>query len=284
MKFARCWLFAGLFLVSGCAAQPYYVGTSRNAFLPARGAPQQLGERRVSPDAIVLETPVGLRRGAFLEAPVEISLIGKSFGFQKGDLLVRADVSGAASGQIGAMAVTLCGDPQVNIAKNLMSASTLGITSIFNRTGSFSQVCLIDGDGDGKLEKAILAGVKSMKDAAPVAIAPTEYRLVENEPFGGDSVARIRYRGETGLVGGHVSFDLEVREKGQPLLFSNVRTQLSVKKLPQRVMLMGAVFMVKSYNPYDGHVVVDVEQGFRNSEYGITTTTTTTYIPIYMPR
>ena len=41
---------------------------------------------------------------------------------------------------------------------------------------------------------------------------------------------------------------------------------------------------VKAYNPADGSVVVDAERGFQPGEYGITTTTTTTYIPIYVPR
>lgn len=279
------WLVAGaLAMLSGCAGSPYYVTPTKKAFLPQLGEAQQLGERRITPDGIVAQTPVGWRQAARLDVPVNVSLVGKRFQFQPGDLLAEATVGGTASGQVPSGALVMCGEPRANLAKNLLSASTLGITSAFNRTGASAQPCLIDADRDGRVEKAILAGVKSAKDAVPVTITPAAYSSLTNQPMGGESTARILYRGKTGLVGGHVSFDLLVTEGGQPLPFDNVRTQVSLSKLPQRVMLMGTAFTVKSYNPADGSVLIEMERGFVEGEYGITTSYTTRYIPIYVPR
>lgn len=278
------WLLAGSLVVSGCAAAPYYANPSPKAFLPQKGKQQALGETRLVPKQILMETPVGFREAARLESPVSVTLVGKTFAFAPGDVLAGATITGAASGQIPAGAKIMCGTPRVDVAKNLLSASTLGITSVLNRTGTSTQLCLIDAQGDGRAEQAILVGIKSLKDAAPVAIGAAAYAIVENEPMAGESVARIMYDGKPGKTGGGINFRLAVIEGGTPLFFNNTTTRVALKNLPQRVSLMGAAFTVKSYNPVDGSVIVDVERGLQDGNYGITTTTTTTYIPIYVPR
>ena len=58
------------------------------------------------------------------------------------------------------------------MAKRLMLLSTLGMSSLFNRTGVDGKVCLIDPERDGSVEQAILSGIKSEKDAAPVSFKP----------------------------------------------------------------------------------------------------------------
>lgn len=276
---------AAFLTLAGCAASPYYVSTSPKTFLPGHGPATVLGERTLAPDAVVLETPVGYERVVKLGAPLTTKIIGKDFGFGDGDLLTAATITGASSAFVPPSAVTACGAPRVDVLKTALNASTLGITSLLNRTHGMSQVCLIDADLDGRLEKAILAGVKSQKDAVPVAIEPTSYTIIDKQPMPGESAARILYRGKTGLFkGGNVSFDLEVVEGGQKLYFNNVRTKVDIDNLPQTVTLLGSIFTVNSYDPVDGKVVIDVQKGFSEGKYGITTTTSTTYIPIYIPR
>jgi hypothetical protein len=118
----------------------------------------------------------------------------------------------------------------------------------------------------------------------PVTIAPVPYRLVADAVMPGESQARIVYRGKTGMIGGHVSFDLQVTENGQPLMFTNVRTQVDLEDLPKRVSLMGTEFTMQSYDPADGSAHVEVHRGFLPATYGLETYYTTQYIPIYVPR
>jgi hypothetical protein len=240
--------------------------------------------REILPDEALFTTPVGWRSAARLDGNASGSIIGKDFVFEKGETLPVATITGTAATGFSKGTVALCGTPQVNVAKTLLTASTLGITSVFNRTGASWQVCLLDTDGDTRLDQAILAGVKSKDDAAPVAIEPVPYRLIANAVMPGESEARIVYRGETGLLGGHVSFDLQVTENGQSLVFTNVRTQVDLEKLPQQVSLMGTQFTVLSYDPKDGRVAVQVQRGFVPATYGLQTRYTTQYIPIYVPR
>lgn len=277
-------LMAAMGMLSACAASPYYVAESKKAFLPARADPVAPGERRVRPDQPVTQTPVGWRNAARLDAGVDVTIIGKRFVFTPGQVVAMASVSGSASRQIPAGARIGCGEGRVNLAKNLLAASTLGITTVFNRTGNGARLCLIDTDADGRMDHAILAGVRRIADATPVAIAPTPFTLLNDQPMPGESGASILYRGKTGLVGGHISFDLSVVEGGTPLIFNNVRTRVKLADLPQRVVLMGAAFTVKSYDPVDGSILIDMENGFHDGNYGVHAMTTTQYIPIYVPR
>lgn len=278
---------AVLALTAGCGARPYSVSASPKTFLPQQAAaPQPTGLRTVQPDQAVLATPVGWRSAAQLGGEVTGSIVGKTFAFEAGQALPLASVSGSARGNLPYGTVALCGRPHANAAKTLIAASTLGISSILNKTGFNWQVCLLDTDHDAKVEKAILVGVKSEADAAPVAIVPVPYRLTSNARMPGESEARIIYRGKTGLTGGHVSFDLQVKEEGQALFFDNVRTKVDVDKLPQRVSLMGTEFTVRSYNPADGSAVVEIHRGFVPATYGVhaSYSARTQYIPIYIPR
>ena len=275
---------AGALALAGCAASPYYATPSKKAFLPAEGKPQRTGEVRLSPKDVLFETPVGYRVAARLTDPVTVDVIGKHYAFAAGELLVATELAGTAAAQVPAGSRVMCGTAQLHTAKNLVALATLGMSSVANRTGGSTQFCLIDSDRDEKVDKAILVGVKKAADAAPVTIAPARYTVVRDQPLDGESVARIVYDGKPGKLKGNVDFELKVVEGGSPLYFQNGRTRANIAKLPQQVELMGTVFTVKSYNPADGSVVVDAERGFQPGEYGITVTTTTTYIPIYVPR
>ena len=272
-------------LAAGCGAAPYYVSSSPKVFLPQQAVgPRPTGMRTVMPDESLFTTPVGWRSAATLSGTASGSVVSKEFVFEQGETLAVATITGTAASGFSKGTIALCGTPRVDTAKTLLAASTLGVTSLFNRTGASWQVRLLDTDGDARLEQAILAGVKSEKDAAPVAIEPVSYRLVTNAVMPGESDARIVYRGKTGLVGGHVSFDLQVTESGQSLVFTNVRTQVDLEDLPQRVSLMGTEFTVRSYDPANGSAEIEVHRGFVPATYGLETRYTTQYIPIYMPR
>ncbi|MDZ3833500.1 MAG: hypothetical protein U0S50_17035 [Sphingopyxis sp.] len=273
-----------LLLASGCSAPHYSVNLSSKAFLPHKGAPATLGAAEFAPDAVMFETPVGFRKAARLDAPVEARLAGKDFSFVPGDQFAGATLYGKSASLVPKAAAVFCGNEKMNAVKALTALSTLGASSLLNRTGNATQICLIDSENDAAFDQAILSGVKRAEDVAPTAITPTAYKVAMNDVMAGESLARIIYRGKTGMVGGHISFDLHVIESGARLAFDNVRRKVDIKSLPQEVALMGTIFTVKSYDPASGKIEVDVARGFPEGTYGLTTTTRTSYIPIYIPR
>src|SRR3546814_18850057 len=124
-----------------------------------------------------------------------------------------------------------------------------------------SDVC--SSDLDASFDKVILSGAKRAEDVAPVAISPVGYDTAFNDVMAGESIGRIIYRGKTGMIGGHISFDLQVVESGTPLVFDNVRRKVDIKSLPQEVSLMGTNFTVPSYDPATGKIKVEIANGFR---------------------
>lgn len=270
--------------VAGCAGPHYGVNLTSKAFLPGKGAGQPLGLIEFSPDSTMFETPVGFRQAARLDDALKTTLAGKDFAFAAGDQFAGANIYGKSSSLLPKGAAIFCGTERMNAVKALTALSTLGVSSLLNRTGNSTQICLIDSENDEKFDRAILSGAKRAEDVAPVSIAPVGYKVAVNDVMAGESVARIIYRGKTGMVGGHISFDLQVIESGTPLYFDNVRRKVDIKSLPQQVSLMGTQFTVQSYDPESGKIKVDVARGFQEGSYGITTTTRTTYIPIYIPR
>ena len=83
---------------------------------------------------------------------------------------------------------------------------------------------------------------------------------------------------------GNLGIDMEVIEEGQRLVYSNGRRFISKSKLPTKVDIFGASFTVLSYDPETKEAKIRWERGFHPAQYNVTTTTTTTYIPIYIPR
>lgn len=243
-------------LAPGCSVPLYGVMQSQKAFLPAKGPPQPRGELVVSPDQVVLQTPVGFRRSARLAGPTAFTIAGKKFALDPQTVLVAAGLRAPES------------------ARSLVGRQAYCMGS---------KVCLIDSDADNAFDTAIRPDAKKEAEAGPVAITPIGYEALTNEPMPGESYARIYYRGKTGLIGGRISFDLQVMEAGNRLHFDNVRTSVNLKELPKQVQLMGAIFTVQSYDPATGKVTLDVKRGFVEGEYGITVQTRTQYIPIYIP-
>lgn len=276
--------FVSTLLVSGCAGPHYGVNLTNKAFLPDKGTAQTLGLAEFAPDATMFETPVGFRKAARLDGPIKTTLAGKDFSFSAGDQFAGANIYGKSASLIPQSAAIFCGSERMNAVKALTALSTLGVSSLLNRTGNSTQICLIDSENDDQFDRAILSGAKRAEDVTPVSIAPVGYKLAINDVMAGESVARIIYRGKTGMIGGHISFDLQVIESGTALYFDNVRKKVDIKSLPQDVSLMGTIFTVQSYDPQSGRIKVDVARGFPEGNYGLTTTTRTTYIPIYIPR
>jgi hypothetical protein len=146
------------------------------------------------------------------------------------------------------------------------------------RHGVQTQLCLVDADKDGLVEKAILAGANKSKDQVPVEIVPTKISVMQDVLLPGVSQAQIRFAGKVGWLG-DIAFDLQVIENDRPLIFQNGRTLVNPKNLPQTVDIFGAILLVESYDKASQVAKIKVVKGFDPFEYGIQTTTTYVYIP-----
>jgi hypothetical protein len=262
------------------AAGGYEITPSGKRILPATLGESILASRSISRNELILMQPVGRSYVAILDTDLAVTIAGKSFTLPKGTDLNVARVGGGAAANIADTRAVFCAASQNNwnMAKGLANLATLSLFARSQRHGVETQLCLVDADRDGMVEKAILAGANKSADQVPVEIAPTKISVMQDMPLPGVSQAQIRFSGKAGWLG-NIAFDLEVIENGTPLYFQNGRTVLNPKDLPQTINIFGAILLVESYDKASQVAKIKVVKGFDPFEYGIQTTTTYVYIP-----
>jgi len=269
------------------AASGYYVTPSKNRILPGEDKLAPGSEFTVRKGEIFYSRPVGRAFMAVLGGELKLTIAGKSVILPAGTQLnVARTVAGKAAGQIEDSARVYCTPTKGNwnMAKGIANLLTLSLFASSQRTDPFTQFCVVDSDRDSMVDKAFLAGARKAEDLQPVTIEPTPISVSSDVPLPGESEARLRFAGGVGITGKNLGIDIEVVEEGKRLSYSNGRTYVGKSKLPRDVNIFGASFTVLSYDSETKEARIRWNSGFNPSEYGITTTTTTTYIPVYIPR
>lgn len=259
------------------AASGYFVPASRNKFLPAEGVAPGT-ELTVKRGDVILRNPVGRAWTAVLGGDVTLAIADKNEVIPAGTDLQVAQAGGDAGRRLEASQV-YCSASRLDSGKAAANLLTLGLAGRAHRTGVLTQFCLVDSDGDARVDRAFLVGSKRPEDQKPIPIPPTPVTVAHDVPLPGESEARLRFAGQAGLFD-NLGFDLEVVENGKPLSYSNGRTLVSKATLPRDVRVFGASLTVLSYDPATKTARIRVNNGFPAVEYGVSTTTT--YIPIYV--
>lgn len=268
------------------AASGYYVTPSKNRILPVEDKLVPGSEFTVRKGEVFYSRPVGRAFMAVLGGDLKLTIAGKTATLPAGTQLnVARRVAGEAADRLDSPARVYCTPTKSNwnMAKGVANLLTLSLFARSQRTDVFTQFCVVDSEGDSMVDKAFLAGARKQEDLQPVTIEPTPIAVSSDVPLPGESEARLRFAGGVGITGRNLGVDIEVVEEGKRLAYSNGRTYIS-KKLPRDVEIFGASFTVLSYDSEKKEARIRWNRGFNPSEYGITTTTTTTYIPVYVPR
>lgn len=276
-----------LFIVPAAAAltgaSGYSVAPTKKMVLPPAQPVEAGQEVTLKPGDVLLRNPVGYSQAATLEEDVSIGIAGKSATLVKGSVLMVAMVGGEASTNLVRGASVFCTEAQTDSAKAFASLLTLGLAGNLRSVGMTTQFCLVDSEGDGKVDEAFLAGTKNAEDQKPVQLTPTAITVGRGVPMPGESEARIRYRGPVGITG-NLGFDLEVVENGKPLSYNNRRSLVKKGQLPADMTIFRSKFTVLSYDAATKEARIRLASGIGVGTYGITTTYSTQYIPIYIPR
>ena len=275
-------LVPAAFLLS---ASGYYVQPSKNKVLGTDHiAPGT--EFTVRKGEVFYARPVGKAWTAELGGELKLDIAGKTATLPKGTQLnVARKVAGEAGARLDEGSAVFCAplEKDWNVAKGIANLLTLSLFAASRRTETFTQFCVVDSDADKLVDQAFLAGAKKKEDLEPVTIEPTPIDVAQDVPLPGESEIRLRFAGSVGIFG-KLAVDLELVEEGKPLAYDNGRTLFSKSKLPRKLDVFGASFTVLSYDPEAKEARIRWDKGFDNMEYGVTTTTTTTYIPVYVPR
>jgi hypothetical protein len=215
---------------------------------------------------------LGYKFVALNEAAINAVVGGIPFATSPGSRFTRRNAKGGRLAELAPTALILCQEPyQRNLAQSLASASTLGLTQLAARYAEMVQLCAVDEDRDGKIEKLFLGGAKQQQDLEFTVIDPVPYQYRENfEVKDAEIVLTLVKR----LWGTPVIVAF-VNGPSGPIEVSRLRLEMNgvmtnqefmmvirKDKLPQEVKLGSAVFSVTKYDAEAGTADVEFSKFF----------------------
>lgn len=286
-------------LVMGAAAaqagnlKPYRAAEFERVIIPDNAADYVGRTIRLTTDkAGMAYVSLGYRFLATNQRPIEATVGGIPYSIPAGSLFTQRKVTGGRIAELPADALILCGRAyQQSLGKSLASAVTLGLTQGAARYMEYLQLCGVDADRDGAMEKLFLVGAKQQQDLAFTEIMPVPYQHRQNyrvEDY------RLTISFEKILLGSP-SLVMGLQSAGKPTFLDRVFFEsdgrmvshsgiyaIKTSALPQDIGVGSAVIRVKRYDPVAGTVDVMFVKFFDNQKVDWFIAPQT--ITIYMPR
>lgn len=202
------------------------------------------GEQQVGPGAIVARAMIGRPDSVLIGEDFVLDRKGEQRRFARGDILHAAGDTGVP----GAPPAVFCEDlHKGSLGKALTGNMAFGLVGALRPTRLDTRYCLFDADDDSRFDHGFLVGAKGA-GAAPFAMPPVKYGLIEGLALGPDAVARIRYLGPAG-GSGSIAFDVEAFGFGMLRSVPHARHVVPVARLPAYAIIAGAVVTVLDYDP-----------------------------------
>lgn len=200
--------------------------------------------------------------------PINAVVGGIPYSVEPGSMLTRRKATGGRIAELPADAMILCQEPvQRNLTQALASAATLGLTQIAARYATDVQLCAVDADRDGNIERLFLGGAKQQQDLEFTTIDPVPYDYRENyqvadvrfvlhlvkRMFGGP----VLVAGVQRTDGGVTDVSILWFERNGKLVSQPVIIPIKKGDFPHEIKIGSAVLSVKAYDEVSG--VADIE-------------------------
>lgn len=167
---------------TGRTLKAFRVGEPQAVVLPGEPS-DHLGKttqmRINGPEALRFD--LGYRLVAKTDVDIKAVVGGLPMYLPAGSTLIQRDVSGGRLSELLEGAVILCSDPvEHKSIKTLEAAVSLGATQLASRYSRHVQLCAVDADNDGLLERLFLAGSKQQQDLEFTNVQPVSYQHWNN--------------------------------------------------------------------------------------------------------
>lgn len=187
-------------------AEQYRVATSGIVILPSEETHAPGLERAIAPGDILMRAPLGWADAATIRQDVSLEIAGLGETISSASML--SGVTSARGGDLAGLPEgrrIYCGEQRVNAVGAVAGIATFGLTNIGSRVARVRRFCLVDGDADGRFERAFLVGAKRAADQHMIEIAPVPYEAMRNHPIGPGDFVQVRF-GAGGLLGNPLIF------------------------------------------------------------------------------
>lgn len=177
------------------------------------------GERPYSKDAYILRTPLRWAVAARVKGEVGVSIAQQPLRIEDGALLPLVAVQAQAGS--GPFLDAFC-TPRKGPKKTIGGMGLLGMVgNALQRSWTDAQTCLIDKDGDGKFDHAMLIGDGGAVERVAHPIQPVGFAVEQNVPVGAGNEVRIRL---SSVSAKRAIFELQIEQRGKTLTFETIES------------------------------------------------------------
>lgn len=208
------------------------------------------GERSYSKDDYILRTPLRWAVAARVQGEVVVTIAQQPLRIEDDALLPLVAVQ--AQPGTGPFLDVFC-TPRKGPKKTMGGMGLLGMVgNALHRSWTDAQTCLIDKDGDGRFDHAMLIGDGGAVERVAHPIQSVGFAVEQNVPVGPGNEVRIRL---SGVSAKRAIFELQIEQRGKTLTFESIesdgapsvdrwsRVQLGSVN-PVRAQIFGADFEV----------------------------------------
>lgn len=177
------------------------------------------GERAYSKNDYILRTPLRWAVAARVQGEVSVTIAQQPLRIEEGALLPLVAVQARAGS--GPFLDAFC-TPRKGPKKTMGGMGLLGMVgNALHRSWTDAQTCLIDKDGDGRFDHAMLIGDGGAVERIPHPIEPVSFAVAKDVPVGPGNEVRIRL---SGVSAKRATFELQIEQRGKALTFESIES------------------------------------------------------------
>lgn len=205
--------------------------------------------RTVKAGEMVVEAGIAAPAAAVLAEAARVDVAGDGRTVDTGTRLFRVAVGGGAGQALVGKSLTYCEPLRVNAkmaGKAVLDSAAFGIFGNALRTHSWSLLCFIDADADGRFESAFHSGAQRTADRVLTSIGPFAYT---REPGVAPVAATKVGVGFVGQKSGNLVFELTLVDGEGKRIGGRTGAGIAVKKLPGKLVVDPAEIEILGYDP-----------------------------------
>lgn len=283
-------IFSGLAGIAWCcadsAAANIIVEPSKGIAIMKDGGSVAAGSIvTVKKGQIFYSQPLGDIDGATVENEVNFTFRDQNFTIGKDVNLRLSRIYGKGSQSISNGYALYCTPKQYNgnrrkmlgFSESLLVLNNIDLINELRRIST--QSCLVDSDGDGKLDRAFISDTSNNKNVLAVEIPHTSVKKYDILRRSDENAAKIAFVGSSvGIVDkilgttNKIIINLLIVEDSIARSFDNTTVIFNYKKLPETFNIFGSKITVLSYDQLTESAQIRIDRGFPGGEYGVTTT------------
>lgn len=229
------------------ATKGFLVGRVTLEIAPPGGEPTP-EVRTVKAGELIVDAGIAAPAAALLAEAARVDVAGDGRTLDAGTRMFRVAVGGGAGEALVGKSPAYCEPLRVNAkmaGKAVLDSAAFGIFGNALRTHSYSLLCFVDADSDGRFESAFHSGAQRTADRVLTTVGPVAYtREPSDSPVDASKVG-VAFVGQKS---GNLVFELRLVDAAGKRIGGRMGAAIPLKKLPGKLVVDPAEIEVMGYD------------------------------------